>query len=62
MAKIGIKRQIDSLGRICIPKEMRELYNLKKTVELIVTEEGVLIRNPEYFLKRIEDDKEKQFF
>ena len=47
---IGILKEIDGLGRLIIPKEMRELFNLKNTVELLITEEGVLVRNPEYIL------------
>ena len=58
METIGIKKEIDKLGRICIPKEMRRLYNLENEVELKVTDEGILIRNPEYVLVR--KDQEKQ--
>ena len=47
---IGITKDIDNIGRIVIPKEMRELFNLKEEVELVVTEQGVLLRNPEYEL------------
>lgn len=54
MEKIGVRKEIDKLGRICIPKEMRKLYNLEKEVELLVTKEGILVKNPEYVLVRIE--------
>lgn len=47
---IGITKEIDRNGRLVIPKEMRELFNFGSTVELIVTADGVLIRNPEYIL------------
>ena len=50
LQKVGIKKEIDSLGRICIPKEMRRLFNLNGEVELYVTNEGILIKNPEYVL------------
>ena len=50
MDNIGVKKEIDKLGRICIPKEMRTLFNLQNEVELHVTKEGVLIKNPEYIL------------
>lgn len=50
MDKIGIIKQIDDLGRICIPKEIRERLALNKNVELVITDKGVLIRNPEYEL------------
>ena len=45
-----MRREVDSLGRLCIPKEIRNLLNLEKEVELIVTTEGLLIKNPEYIL------------
>ena len=48
--KIGIIKDVDNLGRIVIPKEMRELFQLKEEVELVVTEQGVLLRNPRYEL------------
>lgn len=50
MAKVGIKKELDDLGRLCIPKEMRVLFGLHRDVELIVTSEGILIKNPEYIL------------
>ena len=50
MDKYGIKKEIDKLGRIVIPKEMRELFNIKEYVELIVTKDGILLRNPKYEL------------
>ena len=50
MKIIGIKKEIDSLGRVVIPKDIRRLFNFEKEVELIVTEDGVLIKNPEYKL------------
>ena len=46
MNKIGIKKKIDSLGRLVIPKDLRTLFNLKDEAELIITEEGILIRAP----------------
>lgn len=48
--KAGIKKEIDNLGRLVIPKEMRELFNMNGEVELIVTTEGILLRNPKYRL------------
>ena len=50
MKKIGIVKEIDNLGRIVIPKEMRELFGFEKKVEVIVTQEGVLLRSPKYVL------------
>ena len=50
MQRIGVKKEIDKLGRICIPKEMRNLFRLETEVELQITEEGILLKNPEYVL------------
>ncbi len=55
MKNVGVKKDIDNLGRLVIPKEMRELFSFGKTVELIVMENGVLIRNPEYKLVKIKE-------
>ena len=53
---IGIIKEIDRIGRIVIPKELRERYGLIDEVEIVATESGVLIRNPEYKLIKIEKD------
>lgn len=50
----GIIKEIDNLGRLVIPKEFRERFNLDKEVEILATENGVLIRNPEYVLVKKE--------
>lgn len=47
---IGIIKEIDNLGRIIIPKEYRKRLQLEKSVEVILTAEGILIRNPKYEL------------
>ena len=60
MEKVGIVREIDSLGRLCIPKEMRMLFHLEKEVSLIVTQEGVLLKNPEYVLVKKNELPKKQ--
>ena len=46
MKIIGIKKRIDKLGRIVLPKDMRELYGIDDgdSVEMIPTEEGIVIR------------------
>ena len=54
MEKIGVKKEIDKLGRICIPKEMRSLFHLENEVELQITKEGILLKNPEYILVKKE--------
>ncbi len=43
------------LGRLQIPKEIRSLYCFERRVELVVTEDGLLIRNPEYKLIRVDE-------
>ena len=53
--KIGVVKEIDNLGRLVIPKEMRETFKLDKSVELVVTRDGVLIRNPKYQLVEKDD-------
>ncbi|MBR6726692.1 MAG: hypothetical protein IKM08_00730 [Clostridia bacterium] len=47
---LGIVKEIDNLGRIVIPKEFRDRLMLEKQVELVLTKDGMLIRNPEYEL------------
>ena len=51
MTDAGVVKEIDKLGRIVIPKDIRELFNLSSEVEIVVTNEGVLLRNPKYELK-----------
>ena len=55
MENIGVKREIDGNGRLCIPKEMRTLLKLENEVELVATKDGVLIRNPRYVLVERKD-------
>ena len=55
MDGVGITREIDKLGRICIPVEMRRLFKLENDVEIQVTKKGILIKNPEYVLVRKAD-------
>lgn len=45
MDNIGIIKKIDNLGRICIPKDLRERYELNCEIELIMTKDGILVRN-----------------
>ena len=54
MEKIGIIKGFDKLGRIVIPKELRERYSLSDNVEIIATTDGVLLKNPEYVLVKKE--------
>ena len=43
MEKAGIIKEIDNLGRIVIPKEIRSLFKLEERVEIVITTEGALI-------------------
>ena len=47
---VGVLKEMDALGRLVIPKEMRALFNLSDEVELVITKEGILLRNPKYKL------------
>ena len=49
-AMIGIMKEFDRLGRIVIPKELWERYGFYGEVEIVATENGVLIQNPKYIL------------
>lgn len=55
---VGIIKEIDRLGRIVIPKDLRERLALDNEVELVVTSEGILIRNPKYELVEIQNKKD----
>ena len=59
MKTVGVVKEIDKLGRICIPKEMRKLFGLEREVEVKLTPQGILITNPEYVLIR-KDEYKKQ--
>ncbi|MBQ8688942.1 MAG: hypothetical protein IJ515_01095 [Clostridia bacterium] len=50
MSDIGVFKEFDKLGRIVIPKDLRERYSLFGKVEIIATSKDLLIRNPEYIL------------
>ena len=51
---IGLIKEVDSLGRVVIPKEIRKAYKLEKEVEIIMTSDGVLLRNPRYDIVLLE--------
>ncbi len=53
---IGITKEIDRLGRLQIPKEIRERLVLEGKVQLIVTTDGLLIKNDEYKIVKIEKE------
>ena len=54
--KIGIIKEFDKLGRIVVPKELRERFYLYEKVEIVATQEGVLLKNPEYILVKKEEN------
>ena len=55
---VGVIKEIDNLGRIVIPKEFRRRLGLGENVEVVLTDNGVLIRNPKYKLVEIELSEE----
>lgn len=55
---LGIKREIDKLGRIVIPIEYRNTFKLKNAVEILATDEGILIRNPKYRIILADEDEQ----
>ncbi len=56
---IGVSRKIDNLGRIVIPKELRSFYKFHSNdlIEVIATKHGILIRKPEYEVRKIDQEK-----
>ena len=52
--RVGVIKEIDKLGRIVIPKEFRQRLGLDKEVEILVTKDGILLKNPEYVLVKAE--------
>ena len=50
---VGVIKEIDKLGRIVIPKEMRDRLGFKTEVEVVLIKEGILLRNSEYRLINI---------
>ena len=53
--RVGIKRQVDKLGRIVIPKEYREFYHLDHNDEVFIvdTKDGLLITNHNYKVVKV---------
>ena len=50
--KIGIFKDFDRLGRIVVPKELRERFALGEMPKMVAAENRVLILDPEYILTR----------
>lgn len=64
MTQIGIVRKVDSLGRVTLPKELRRVFRLNQNdeIEILATDEGILLRVPNIEVRRInalEGDKSK---
>ena len=55
MNNLGIIKEIDDLGRLQIPKDIRTRLGLKKNVRLVVTPDGLLIKSEEYKLVKLND-------
>jgi AbrB family looped-hinge helix DNA binding protein len=45
--KYTVKRCVDKLGRLVLPKDMRNLYGIHTgdTIEIMATEEGILLKS-----------------
>ena len=57
MEDVGFLKKFDNLGRIVIPKELRDRYELNSIAEVIATKDGILLRNPQYVLVKKENSK-----
>lgn len=55
--RVGMKVNVDKLGRIVIPKKYRDFYHLNREDEVFVidTPEGVLVTNPNYMTVKVEE-------
>ena len=59
MSEIGIVKEFDKLGRLVIPKELRDRYGIGHEVEIVAIEQGVLLKSPDFVLvKKSESKKE----
>ncbi|MBS6475617.1 MAG: hypothetical protein KH354_06510 [Clostridiales bacterium] len=52
---VGLIRKMDGLGRVTIPKELRNIFdlNVHEYAEIYAAEQGIFIRNPAIEIKRI---------
>lgn len=52
MKAIGVIRKIDSLGRLVLPVELRNFYQIGKEddVEIVPTMDGILLKKPSYVI------------
>ena len=58
ITRVGIKRQVDKLGRIVIPKEYREFYHIDHNDEVFIvdTNDGLLITNHKYKVVEVSEE------
>ena len=56
MEKLGVIKEIDSLGRLQIPKDIRKRFGFEEQVELVVVKEGLLVKNIEYKLVKVDGE------
>ena len=54
---VEVTKEIDTAGRMVIPKEFRERYGLSEYVEVVPTKDGVLIKSLSYKLVEIEKEE-----
>ncbi len=50
MEILGIIKEVDNLGRLQIPKEIRKRLGFSEKVEMVVVKEGLLLKSIEYEL------------
>jgi len=50
MDHVGVVAEVDHLGRVHLPKKMREVYALEGEIEIVLVEDGILLRSPRYML------------
>ncbi|MBQ4072035.1 MAG: AbrB/MazE/SpoVT family DNA-binding domain-containing protein [Clostridia bacterium] len=62
MKSLGLIRKIDNLGRLVIPKEIREVLFLEEnsSVEIILTTEGIILRPASYEVVIIPSGEKKE--
>ena len=55
MTQIGIVRKVDSLGRMTLPMKFRRVFQIgaNDRVEILATDEGILLRIPHIEVRRI---------
>ena len=57
MNEIGIIKEFDNLGRLVIPKDLRDRMFPDGQVEIVATQDGLLIKSIEYELIKKSSEK-----